>query len=107
MRIHKNGDTYSARVGDFFGKPAPTQEKAIANLNRELENYKPLNQRYIRCNDGTVLHLFMVPSHGWNYNIIPPSGYDGKGVGVQGTFQQAIQRALKDAAENHGGIIGD
>lgn len=106
MRVHKTDNTYYARAGDFFGKPAPKPEQAIANLNRELEQYRPLNHKYVRCGDGTVLHLFMTPSHGWNYNIISPTGYHGKGVGVQGTFQQALKRATDHAVSEFGGVIG-
>lgn len=110
MRVHKSpyadgNPGYYARVGDFFGPLARTSQEAIQALDAQLEAYHPLNHTYIRCQDGTVLHLFQVPSHGWNYNIIPPTGYVGDGVRVQGTFKEARMRAREHAEQDFGGVV--
>ena len=105
MRVHKVDGGFYARVGDFFGPQAKSSHAALERLNQELENYHPLNHHYIRCGDGTVLHLFQIPSHGWNYAIIPPTGYGGKGRGVKGTFAQAKAVAELQAKEEFGGIV--
>lgn len=104
IKVPENKGFY-ARVGDFFGKLRLSPKEAIDSLNDELERYHPLNHTYVRCQDGTVLHLFQIPSHNWNINIIPPSGYRGAGVGVQGTYKQTVERAAKLAEEKFGGLV--
>jgi len=107
MRVIKVPESkgFYARVGDFFGRLASNPKEAIESLNNELEHYHPLNHTYVRCQDGTVLHLFQIPSHNWNINIIPPTGYRGAGVGVQGTYRQTLDRAIQLAADKFGGLV--
>lgn len=95
-----------ARVGDFFGPIRPTQQAALNSLMEQLEAYHPLEHKYIRCGDGTVLHLCQTPSHGWNVYIIPPTGYTGQGVGLQETFTNAVKKAEVLAKEKFGGVVG-
>ena len=110
MRVMKIPDNkggvrgFVARVGDFFGEEKATANQALKSLDEQLEGFHPLNHSYIRCGDGTVLHLFQIPSHGWNYNIIPPTGYAGAGVGAQATFAEAKRRAIDHAIREFGGL---
>jgi len=105
LRVHKvPGKGFYARVGDFFGPLKEDQPRAIKALDEELESYHPLNHVYLNCVDGTVLHLFQMPSHGWNVYIIPPTGYKGQGIGTHSTYQQAKQKAGEWAQEFAGGI---
>jgi hypothetical protein len=109
MRVMKIPDNngkvrgFVARVGDFFGEERKTANLALKSLDDQLETFHPLNHAYIRCGDGTVLHLFQIPSHGWNYNIIPPSGYAGAGVGVHATYTDARRKAIEHANREFGG----
>ncbi len=105
MRVHKIPEGYYARVGDFFGKVAENPSKALEALDKELEAYHPLDHTYVRCVDGTVLHVGQTPSHGFNIYVIPPTGYKGEGVGVQGTRQVALTRALELAVTRFGGLV--
>jgi hypothetical protein len=106
MNVTKIGnDKYQARVGDFFGPVALNKQDAIKRLDKALETYHPLDHHYIRCGDGTVLHLFQMPSHGWNYRIIPPTGYAGAGIGSLTTFGEAKQRAIQHAEQEFGGVV--
>lgn len=100
-----SGDKFQARVGDFFGPIRSTKPDAIAGLYEQLENYHPLTHEYVRCGDGTVLHLFQIPSHGWNIRIIPPTGYIGTGKGIQeSTLGKAQLKAQMLADEKFGGV---
>lgn len=107
MKVRKVDTGFYARVGDFFGPVKVNAQQAIAALDAELESYHPLNHSYIRCGDGTVLHLFQVPSHGWNYYVIPPTGYKGQGVGVYGTFKEARVKAMLQAVKEFGGVVAE
>jgi hypothetical protein len=107
MRVRKVDQGYYARVGDFFGTVQPSSQEAISALDQELEQFRPLNQHYVVATDGTVLHIFQIPSHGWNVNIITPHGWEGKGMGVHGTYRDAQERALRYAREQCGGVIAD
>lgn len=98
------GKGFSARVGDFFGPVREDSQKAIKALDEALETFHPLNHVYVRCGDGTVLHLFQIPSHGWNIAIIPPAGYQGKGIGTQATYGEAEARARAWAVKNADGV---
>jgi hypothetical protein len=106
MNVTKIGsDKFQARVGDFFGPVADSKQNAVMGLDKQLETYHPLDHHYIRCADGTVLHLFQMPSHGWNYRIIPPTGYTGQGVGTMSTYGEARERAIDHANREFGGVI--
>jgi hypothetical protein len=105
MNVSKVGDKFQARVGDFFGPVKPTRQMAQLGLEQQLETFHPLDHHYIRCGDGTVLHIFEMPSHGWSYRIIPPTGYIGQGVGVMSTFGVAKLRALEHAKKEFGGVV--
>jgi hypothetical protein len=105
VRVYKvpNKGHY-ARVGDFHGPVEPTPQKAVESLYAELEAYHPLDHTYVRSGDGSVLHVHQTPSHGWNIYIIHPEGYNGDGIGVQGTRAEAVARA-QEWAEEHGGLV--
>lgn len=105
MRAIKDGKLFYARLGDFFGPLSPSPREAIQRLETELIHYKPLNHTYLTCKDGTTLHLHQTPSHGWNYNIIPPKGYKGRGVGVRGTWVEALRKAIEHARQEFGGLV--
>ena len=104
-QINSKERKYYARVGDFFGPLRSNANEALAALDKELEYYHPLNHTYVRCGDGTVLHLLQVPSHGWSYRIIGPAGYEGKGVGVNGTHAECLARAQDHAKREFGGVV--
>lgn len=105
MTVTKIGlDKWQARVGDFFGPVRNDKQAALKALSEQLETYKPLNHDYVRCGDGTVLHLFQTPSHGWNFRIIPTQGYVGQGVGVMGTLAETRTKARTYAEQHHGGV---
>lgn len=109
MRVQKTqtegGMTYTARVGDFFGPVRHSAHEALEALDFELERFHPLDHTYIRCGDGTVLHIFQIPSHRWNYRIIPPTGYKGEGRGPQETYAKTVELARRDAQERFGGVV--
>lgn len=99
MRVSKVGkDQYVARVGDFFGVVSPTPQAAIVALDAALENYHPLTHVYLRTKDCTLIHIWQVPSHNWNYKVIRPDGTE-QGVGVYGTLAEAKARAVEHAAQ--------
>lgn len=101
-----DGGGFQARLGDFFGPIQPSAEEARKGLEKELTLYRPLDHHYIRCGDGTVLHICQVPTHGWNYYIVPPTGFIGEGRKGGPTYQDALTRALTHAGEQFGGVIG-
>lgn len=111
MKVHKapfkNGKQgYYARVGDFFGTLSNTPQEAIQSLDAQLEAFHPLNQTYIRCQDGTVLHIFQVPSNGWTINVVGPESGVGKSFGAQvETLGAAKLKAQQWADENAGGLL--
>jgi hypothetical protein len=107
MRVRKVEGGYYARVGDFFGAAKATTNEAIAALDKELEAYHPLNHTYVRCEDGTVLHVFQIPTAGWSYHIIPPSGDAGQARGGYGTHREAQEGALAYARTTGGGLVHD
>lgn len=104
MNIHKViGKGFYARIGDFFGPLRPDAKQAEQALTKELELFHPLDHTYIRCGDGTFIHIYQMVSHGWNYKTIHPNGEVG-GLGAQTqTKQEIILRALAQAEEQFGG----
>jgi hypothetical protein len=105
IKVHKVQEGYYARVGDFFGPVKPNANQALEALNSELESYHPLNHTYVRATDGTFFHVFQMPSHKWNYNVIRPDGKVETGGGVQGTWREAVDQAKQDAVDNFGGVF--
>ena len=104
MKIHKvpNKGVY-ARIGDFFGPLRKTEKQATEALDRQLENYKPLNHKYLRANDGSVFHVFQMPNHDFTINIIRPKGLV---LHVRGraTLAETITRATVIADKHFGGV---
>lgn len=106
MRVHtvENRGFY-ARVGDFFGPLRPTANQALEALEQALEAYHPLSHHYVRCVDGTVIHVYQMPAHGWNAYIIPSAGPIREGKGLQApTAAEAIRQAEQLATERFGGV---
>lgn len=105
VKVHKVKEGFYARVGDFFGPIQPSAATALEALDKELESYHPLNHTYIRSKDGTMFHVFQMPSHGWNYHVISADGRTEPGGGVFGTWRQAVDTAKLAADSQYGGLV--